>query len=125
MLPLLCKCSSTGPLGSTFHAFTQSILKTALRGAYYFHLSVWETEARRAPLVRGRKGIPSGPKMSGCQVVLAPGTSMQQRNKQDILIQCNTFGELHRVPGTIVSESQEPPGVVSLHFANSGRRWGH
>lgn len=63
-------------------------------------------------------------------MVLAPGAWMQQRDKQVILIQCNTFSEPHRVPDTMVYESQQPTagrgvgggggmGCQSLHFANS------
>lgn len=41
-------------------------------------------------------------------MVLAPGAWMQRRDKQVILIQCNTFSELHRVPDTMVYNHNNP-----------------
>lgn len=60
-----------------------------------------------------QRSIASGPKTSGCLAVIAPRTSMQQRDKQVILIQCNTFRE-SQCSGTTVYESQQPRGVVPL-----------
>lgn len=64
---------------------------------------------------------PSGPRM--CLAVLhgEGGRSIiQQRDKQVILIQCIPSTSLTVFQGTIVYESQQPLGVIILHFANAG-----
>lgn len=79
-------------------------------------------------LVGGGGRIPSGPKMSGCPGFWPRGMGYRQRDKQVILIQCNTFCELLCVPGPMVHESQQPWGRLggseSPLFANAGKQWG-
>lgn len=65
---------------------------------------------------------PSGP--NRCLAALHGGggggrrSIIPQRDKQVILIQC--IPSSRKFLGTIVDESQQPLGVISLHFANAG-----
>ena len=63
------------------------------------------------------------PRRLAARRLLPPGTLMQQRDKQVILIQCNTFRELHRVPAGLFMNHNNPGGCSPLQMR--GQLWGH